>query len=831
MTRFVLLLLTVASFTVSQAQTKNGQILGAIKDAGQKGIASATVSLLYAKDSSVAKLAVSDKQGNFEFEKIADGKYLVSITATGLAKAYSQLFELSSVNNRIDLGDFEMTQVTTELGGVTVNSKRPLIENKIDRTIVNVESSITNNGLTALDILEKSPGILVDNNGAISLKGKAGVIILIDNKQTYLSGQDLVNYLRSLTSAQLDQIEIMSQPPAKYDASGNSGVINIKTKKGSQTGYNGSVSLSYIQGNYPKSPNSINMNYRRGKTNLFGQYSYTHWEGFSKINLDRYFGKVSDAEFQSLFDQFSFQRFSSNTHSFRLGVDYYATKKTTLGVSVNGTLNSSNSLGETRSDFLNDNYDLVYYNWARTTSGGPWRNFATNLNFRTVLNKGREISGDIDGIYYYNKQEQKSNNYNVNADGSLRPPDPGIPSNPFLLQGSLPGTIHIVTGKLDYLHPLKKGAKLELGVKSGYVKNDNDAQYSYREDGDPNGDLINDIGRSNHFIYEENVNAAYVNYSKQFDKWGVQLGLRMENTNIKGNQVTIKSKFDTSYVQLFPTSYLSYSLNKMNTFTLSYGRRIERPSYQDMNPFQFFLDQYTYRQGNPYLRPQTSDNIELSYNYKGQLNVSVNYTKTKDIINDILKQNDVTFVTFQTKENVASRRNIGLSINYNKALKKWWTLSTYGNVWNNYFEGIVNNAKLSVDVTTFFVNMNNQFRFGKGWGAEVSGFYRNKVLASGMIVGEPMGVLSFGFSKQVLKNKGSIRLNLTDPFWLQQFRGFSKFQNIDMTIHSKWDNRRATITFTYRFSKGEAQPQQRRRASASQDEQNRLGGGGNNQGQ
>jgi hypothetical protein len=193
MKRFVLLLLTVSLFTVSQAQSKNGQILGSIKDAGQKGIASATVALLNAKDSSVAKLAVSDKQGSFEFDKIGDGKYLVSITATGLAKAYSQLFELSSVNNRIDLGDFEMTQLTTELGGVTVNSKRPLIENKIDRTVVNVESSITNNGLTALDILEKSPGIIVDNNGAISLKGKSGVIILIDNKQTYLSGQDLVN--------------------------------------------------------------------------------------------------------------------------------------------------------------------------------------------------------------------------------------------------------------------------------------------------------------------------------------------------------------------------------------------------------------------------------------------------------------------------------------------------------------------------------------------------------------------------------------------------------------------------------------------------------------
>lgn len=824
MRRFVFLLLTVFSFLVSEAQSKNGQVLGSVKDAGQKGIASATIALLNAKDSSVSKLAISNKEGDFEFEKLSDGKYLVSITASGLAKAFSQLFELSSVNNRIDLGNFELVQLTTELGGITVTSKRPLIENKIDRTVVNVESSITNSGLTALDILEKSPGVLVDNNGSISLKGKTGVIILIDNKQTYLSGQDLVNYLRSLTSAQLDQIEIMSQPPSKYDASGNSGLINIKTKKGTQRGYNGNISLSYIQANYPKSPNSINMNYRTGKVNIFGQYSYTYWQGFNKLYLDRYFGKVNDEEFQSLFDQFSFSRFHSNTHSFRIGTDYYATKATTLGFTFNGTLNKSSSRTETRSDFLNDNYDLQSYNIARNTSGGPWKNFGTNLNFRTVLDKtGRELSGDIDGVYYSNTSDQNSDNFNYNPDGTLKPPGANDPPNPFLLRGHLPGRIHIITGKLDYTHPLKKGAKFEAGVKSSYVKNDNDAQYSYIE----NGNQIFDASRSNHFIYQENVNAAYVNYSRQFNKWGVQLGLRMENTNVKGNQLTIKEKFDSSYLQVFPTTYVSYTLDKANTFTASYSRRIERPSYQDMNPFQFFLDQYTYRQGNPYLRPQTSNNVELSYNYKGQLNISANYTRTTDIINDILKQNDVTFVTFQTKENVATRRNIGLSINYNKQLVKWWTISAYGNAFSNHFKGIVNNAPLSKQISTYMINLNNQLRFNKGWGAEVSGFYRSSVLASGMIVARPMGVVSFGASKQILKNKGSIRLNLTDPFWLQYFVGVTKFENIDMRIKSKWDNRRCTITFTYRFSKGEAQPQQRRRTSASQDEQNRIGGGQN----
>lgn len=806
------------------AQQKSGRVTGTVTMAGEKAVEGATVSLLSAADSSLLKISISNKQGDFEFERLADGRYLLSISAVGMSKSFGQPFELSSVNNAVNLGTFEMTRQATELGVVTVTARRPLIENKIDRTVVNVESAITNTGSSALDVLEKSPGIVVDNNGAISLKGKQGVIILIDGKQTYLSGNDLVNYLRSLTAAQLDQIEIMSQPPAKYDASGNSGLINIKTKKGSQRGYNGNVTLSLILANYPKTPNSVNMNYRVGKVNIFGSYSYTYWEGFNNIKIQRYFGRTSEKEFESLFDQQSFLRYFSNTHSLRGGVDYYVSKKTTLGFTANGTFNRFRSTGVTSSDFLDKDFKLIQRNKAYPLSGGPWQNIGANFNMRTTLDKkGRELSADVDLIRYNNDNDQNSDNFTYEPDGSLSPSvNPLLNPNPFRLRGSLPGSINIYTAKMDYSQPMKNNAKFEAGWKAGYVKNDNDARYKFYR----NDSLVYDSSRSNHFIYEENVNAAYVNFSRQFKKWGVQTGLRLENTNVKGNQVAQKQKFDTSYVQLFPTIYLSYAANKANNFTLSYSRRIDRPNYQDMNPFQFFLDQYTYRQGNPYLKPQTSHNVELSYNFKGQLNVSANFTRTTDIINDVLKQNDSTHVTFQTKENVAKRVNFGLSVNYNKALKKWWTINAFGNLFNNHFEGFVNGRDLEADIFTGMVNVSNQFRLNKGWGAELSGFYRTQILASGIIVGEPMGVVSCGVSKTVLKEKGSIRLGLTDPFWIQFFRGYTRFGNIDTRITSRWDNRRATLTFTWRFSKGQLQPQTRRRTGSSQDEQNRIGSGG-----
>jgi hypothetical protein len=248
-----------------------------------------------------------------------------------------------------------------------------------------------------------------------------------------------------------------------------------------------------------------------------------------------------------------------------------------------------------------------------------------------------------------------------------------------------------------------------------------------------------------------------------------------------------------------------------------------------MNPFQYFLDQYTYRQGNPNLTPQFTHNIEVSHNYRGALNTTLNYTYTTNIINDILKQDDAKKVTYQTKENIAKRRNIGLAISYNASIKKWWSTSVYVTGFSNHYEGFVNGQSLDVDLISVLGNTSQQFRWGKGWNAEINAFYRSKMQDGGIIVSKPMGVVSFGFGKQILKNKGTIRLNLNDPFYIQKFRGFTRFGNIDADIKNRWDNRRLGISFAYRFSKGQNAQPQRRRTSSSQDEQNRAGGSGNGQ--
>jgi hypothetical protein len=336
--------------------------------------------------------------------------------------------------------------------------------------------------------------------------------------------------------------------------------------------------------------------------------------------------------------------------------------------------------------------------------------------------------------------------------------------------------------------------------------------------------------RSNHFIYEENINAAYISANKQLKKWNVQAGLRYENTIAKGHQVTNDSTFKRNMNGLFPSAFASYAINKTNSLTLSYSRRITRPNYQDLNPFTFFLDSLTYRSGNPYLLPQYTHNVEMSYAYKSKYIATLNYNNTNDVISQILRQKKIPGkieeITFLTAENVAKFRNIGLSITAPLALAKWWNANLFTNIYNNGYKGVYENKPIDVTYTSFMVNLTNSFTLGKGYTAEISGFYRHKGVDQLTIL-DPIYQMSFGAQKQIIKGKGTLRLNMRDPFGWQRFRGLNQYGDVDMRFYSRPDTRQVTATFSYRFGKNNQQaPPPRRRSSSSQDEQNRVGSGG-----
>lgn len=812
----VTLLLSTAIATY--AQVKVGKITGTVVDGNSKTIESSTIALLLAKDSSIVKIGVADKVGHFEFENVSEGKYLVSVTAVGHQKGYSEIFEISHDKTSIDLKSIELVPAAKNLSAVTVSVKKPFIEQKIDRTVVNVDAAITNVGTSALEVLEKSPGITIDKDGNISLKGKTSVQVYIDGRPAYLSGADLANMLRSMSSSQLEQIEIMTNPPAKYDAAGNSGIINIKTKKNKQFGYNGSATAGYTQAYYPRFNENVNFNYRTGKFNLFTNLSHNYNNRYQQLDIQRNFRDANTKNITSTFDQVSIMHNENQFYSAKAGVDYFASKKTTIGAVVNGFRNPGTWSTQTETNIYNPGGQLESITKGYSRNDDLWKNFSTNLNFRHEFDStGQEISSDFDYISYNSASNQGLVSTYYDNTGAFA-------GGPDTLLAKLPQQIKIYSGKVDYTLPLKKGAKFDAGVKSSYVETDNNAVY----DSLVNGQIVHDNNRTNHFKYDENINAAYVNYSRPFSKkFSGQFGLRLENTHAKGDQITTGQKFNRNYTQLFPTTYLQYSLNKKNQIGLNYGRRIERPDYADLNPFIHFLDRYTYQQGNPNLKPQFSQNIELSHIYGGFLTTTINYTVTKDILQEVIEQNEATNETFVKKANIAKLHQVGISVSGYKEITKWWSGSVYGNLYNNQFEGVVNSDNIKLGVTSYLIQTQQQFKFGKGWGAEASGFYRSKGL-EGVIYIHPLGQVNFGVSKQVLKNKGLVRLNLRDAFNTTNFKGSSRYGDVDAQFQNYNFQRAVTLSFTYRFNKGKMNGNNQRKNGGAEDEQNRVKVGGGN---
>lgn len=797
-----------------QAQSNPARITGNV-NAAQKPVEAATVSLLRAKDSAVVKFAVTSKTGKFEIEQIKDGGYLISIQALGYQKYYSDKFQVAAGSTTASFGGIELTPASNKLQDVTVASKKPLIEQKIDRTIVNVDASPTNVGSSALEVLEKSPGVSVDKDGNISLKGKEGVLVLIDGRPTHLGGADLANMLRSLSANQLDQLEIMTNPPAKYDAAGNAGVINIKTKKTKQFGYSGSVSLGYGQGVYGSTNEGLVFNYRQGKVNVFTNLSHNYNRGFGELDIQRNFLNPASKVVESHFDQEARMKREGNSFNGKLGMDYFASKKTTLGFALTGYRSDRDFSNHNVNNLYNPPGNLVEQTRAISLQPETWQNYSANINFRHVLDSsGKELTADLDYITYDADQKQNMvNSYYSPSGAASRKAD--------TLYGDLPQLIDIYSARVDYLHPLKNGARFEAGLKTSIVRTDANAAY----DTVHYGNVMRDFSRSNHFVYEENINAAYVNLSGSLSKkWNAQLGLRVENTIAKGKQKTTGEDFNRNYTQLFPTAFIQYKPSDKHSFGLNYGRRIRRPNYQSLNPFIEYLDKYTYEQGNPNLRPQFSHNVELSHNFRGVLTTTLHYSRTVDIISPVIEQITEDTLTYVKQANIANQRGYGASVSLNVPVTKWWTSNLYVNTLYNRFSGLVNNEMVTVSATGLMLNGSQQFKLSKQSTFEISGWYRTAGL-EGVIRAKAVGMLALGFSQQIMKGKGTLRFNLRDVLYTQQFRASTKYGAVDASFQERRDSRVFNIGFSYRFSKGKMNGNNQRRRNGGVEEANRVGAG------
>lgn len=803
----------------ASAQVSGVELSGRVRDAAGQPVGFATVALLKAEDSSLVKGAITTEAGTYQFTVSQPGVFRVMASQTGMQRVYSAAFSLSGTSGKKGLGDLVLHPDTHLLGEVKVTATKPLIQFEADKTVVNVENSAMSAGSNAWEVLEKSPGVTVDNStNTIRLQGKTGVEIYLDGKPTYLSRDQLADMLKNMDASNIKSLEIMTQPPAKYDAAGNAGIINIVTRKSEKKGLNGSVTAGFGQGRYAKENVGGMINYRSGKFNLYGNYAYNHAIWWNSNDIDRNFHDGPQKSVTTRTEQYGSQVSPSQSHSFKTGMDYSIDEQNTLGVMMTGSINPGSGRRENTSRFLDGEGNLETTSVSHNNDTRRWTNYTYDLNYRGVYDStGREL--DVDAAYskFDKKMLQHFRTDAYDAQGELVADEPGQP-NPNIRKGNIPSTIEITTAKIDYTLPFDKDTKLEMGAKYSMVISDNDV--SYRKLDNPTGAWMYDSA-SNHFRYSENINAVYGSFKKKLKKgWSFQLGLRGEQTVSRGHQYTNDSTVRRNYFQLFPSLYLSKQLDKNNVLNFSASRRIDRPDYEDLNPFRYYLDPYTYEEGNPFLRPQLSETVKLTFAHASMFSAALSYGKVSDVMSQVLKQDDSLKITYQTEDNLSRLKNIGLNVNFSNPVTKWWTTNDFLNIFHNKYQGAYLGGNLDFGATAFTFQSTNTFPLPAHFTAELSGYYQSRMLWSIFSI-SPRYQISVGVRKTILQDKGTIKLNLSDVFNTMHGTASVKYQNLDLTSTNRWESRRISLSFSYRFSKGNVK-ELKHHESSIDEEQNRI---------
>jgi hypothetical protein len=769
------------------------QLSGKISDEKHHPAAYATVSLLQ-KDSSLVKNVLSDTAGIYLFHDTEPGNYLLRVSLMGYQSFYSQPFELTPSMPLEKLPLIILVPESNQLKNVTVTSRKPLIEQKIDRTVMNVENSIIGSGNSILELLEKAPGVSVDRqNELIKLNNKAGVLIMIDGKKSYLSGPDLNNYLRGLRSEQVATIEIITNPSSKYDASGNAGIINIRLKKNLSYGTNGSIAASGSTAFVNGAPDDVfngninlNLNHRTANWNIYGNAGSFRDADFNELKLDR---QINHEGQDSRFNQLFYKPRTGSGITGKLGADYYISEKTTAGIMLDAGKWDGKLISDSRTS-VNElqsgtSTSLVQRSLAMT----PRNNITANFNLKHEFNKkGMELVFDADYSRFHNRRDQNFDTDFLDRDGNI--------SSNLVQRNNTLTKIDIYAAQADLTLPLANKLKIETGLKTGNVKTDNDfdvAQFT-------SSTWQNDPLQSNTFLYKETIHAGYINLAKEWNKWSVQAGVRAEYTRSTGTSPTTSQVTKNNYLSIFPTIFIRQVINPDNSLHYAYGRRIDRPNYQQLNPFVFFLDPYTLETGNPYLKPQFTDNMEISYTYKSSATLSIHYSHTSDYILNVTQQNDSTRIISVGSGNIGDYKNLSANLSFPVKVNNWWTMQNQVSGYYNRFSdqnlqgGQLSNGKFAYNFYT-----SSSFNLSETWSAELNMWY-NSPNVYGIDVGtRAMYAVNAGVQKKLMQDKARLKLNVNDLLYSSYYEGLVSYQNIYFTVMNRQATRRVNISFSYNF--------------------------------
>ncbi|MBW7675057.1 outer membrane beta-barrel family protein [Chryseobacterium chendengshani] len=761
---------------------------------------------LFNSEDKLVKTEIPDKNGKFDFSDLNNGNYYLKINENGVEVYRSE--SISLAENKV-LPKIELKEKLIE--GVTMTKAKPYIERQDGKMILNVENSIAATGNSAFEVLEKAPGVNIDGNDNISLRGKGNLLVQIDGKNTPMTGSDLANYLRGIPSSSVEKVEFITNPSSKYDAAGTS-IINIKLKKDQRKGTNGSASVALGTGRYIKNNNNFSINHRNKKVNFFANYSFAYREFFNHLMLDRNFYDDNQT-LQKTYLQDNFLKYNFRNHIAKTGMDYYLNDKNVLGFSIGFVSNKFDPKGDNSSTVLGSNSLPESTFTSQNRSKDHWKNVSLNLNHKyTIDSLGSEITTDFDYINYSNTSLQNFDTKIYDIDGSLRNLD--------ILKGDINGKLNIFSLKSDLTKAFKNKWKLESGVKTSFVKADNDMQFFDAS----TGSSVIDTNKTNHFIYEENINAVYGNVSKKWEKFSANFGLRMENTNVKGTQLTTNQINRKNYTQLFPSAVFSYDLNEKNNLEINFSRRITRPSYNQLNPFKFYLDPTTYKAGNPDLNPQTTMNYEFTYSFNNKYFATLSYSKTSDNITDVLKPTveNGNIVVVQTNDNLSSASYLGLYLIAPVKVTKWWDMNNSANFYYGSYTGNIADTSIKNQGNfTFNVNSINSFKLGNGFTAELTGNYRAREVYAYMNL-KPNWFLNIGAQKK-FKNNSTLKFSFNDIFFTSNPEASNVYANYIENFVVRRETRVATISYTYNF--GSSKNGQPRKTGGADDLKQRIGNG------
>jgi len=773
-------------FLIGSAKAQN--IAGKIVNQKGNPVDFATISLKNA-DSTLLTGTLSDEEGSFEFRKLNEGSYLLMVSAIGYKYYVSKLIMVTPTGTTST--DIRLEEDSKMLGEIQVQGKKQMIQQEAGKTVVNVENSIVSQGLMAIELLKRTPGVVVDNDGNISLKGKENVLLMIDGKPTYLSAKQAAAILKSLPSNQIANIEVMTTPPAKYDAQGNAGIININLKKGSMSGLSGSVHASLGHGRLPKSNIGASLTAGVGKWSLNGVYDFTANEDFTEYNQTRGFGGKNSGQKYVLRQKYTVP-FYSNTY--RVSADFQASSKLSFSASHRGILSSDVYYGNNLTGTV-FNPDGSKAQQLTTNDHNPDRyySFTGGLGGKYIIDTaGHEFSADID-VSTYNQRSSQTTNSRLSFGNDI------LPANVASWDGQLPTSVNIYTSKIDYTKPFTKTLKFEAGLKRIDIDIDSDIKFVSSQ----SGNLVLKLPNSNHFTYKENISAAYASINYKKGDWSGIVGLRTEWWQAEGHQKTTNEKFTRDSVVPFPTATLKYKLLGSHELTVNYNRRIDRPNYRNLNPITYYTDPYTAFAGNPRLRPQLTHNLEFSHSFlEGGVVTTLNYSESSNKIQEyvLVPNADTSKQQVMTTINIPKFTNLGASISIYIPVNKIWTTQLFVNGFQNKYSGSLFGAELNNIQWSYMINTTQMFSLPKTWSIEASGTYLSPVL-EGYSVVRSMGMLALGVQKDVFDSRGTVKLAAQDVFYTFIYKIDTQFEGINSYATYQWDNRVVTMSFVWKFGR------------------------------